>query len=95
MKVLFGLIYLLLFYNICGYYSNITGIEICGLYQNYNSNYGNYGTLGVPSSSNFPGSRYYTQGTFSKTTNTLWIFGGKGYSSVGKISTVNLWFRYW
>ena len=77
-----GFILLLLLYNIfC--YSNFTGIEICALYRNYSSTNGNYGQKGVPSPSNYPGARDSIQGTYSKTTNALWIFGGDGFGESG------------
>ena len=79
-KVLF--IFLILLYNVCCY-TNFTGIEICTLYRNYSSIYGSYGEMGVASPTNFPGARYSIQGTYSKNTNALWIFGGVGFSESG------------
>ncbi|MBI3136303.1 MAG: T9SS type A sorting domain-containing protein [Bacteroidetes bacterium] len=40
---------------------------------------GNYGTQGISSASNVPGSRY--GGNAWYTTNTLWLFGGQGFST--------------
>jgi hypothetical protein len=82
MKIAFGFVLLFLLNNICCY-TNFTGIEICALYRDYPSLNGNYGSKGVSSPSNFPGARYYVLSTYSKTTNTLWVFGGRGYDETG------------
>jgi hypothetical protein len=82
MQIALGILLLSLLYNICCY-SNFTGIEICALYRDYPSQNGNYGERGVPSPSNFPGARYYIQGIYNNTTNTMWIFGGYGYGETG------------
>lgn len=80
MKII--LVQLFLLYNIfC--YSNFTGIEICARYKYYPSDIGNYGERGVASPTNFPGKRLYPLGTFSKSTNTFWIFGGWGTDGIG------------
>ncbi|MBL0152786.1 MAG: hypothetical protein IPP93_04595 [Chitinophagaceae bacterium] len=42
--------------------------------------YGVYGTKGVPSGANYPGSRSYLTG-WTDTEGSFWIFGGEGYSS--------------
>lgn len=68
-----------LLFHICYCYTNFTGIEICALYKDYPSRNGNYGEMGVPSPSNYPGGRSQIQSTYNKTTNTLWVFGGWGY----------------
>ena len=67
----------ILYYIHC--YTNFTGIEICSLYHNYPSIYGNYGVKGVSSPSNYPGARYFILSTYNKRTNTFWVFGGNGY----------------
>ena len=44
--------------------------------------YGIYGTQGVSSSSNVPGSRYALASVIDSH-NNIWIFGGDGYDSSG------------
>lgn len=52
---------------------------------------GAYGTQGVASPSNFPGSRRRTATTFDSNGN-YWVFGGDGYDSNGDIGLLNdLW----
>src|SRR5690606_17198064 len=84
---------LFIFYTIhC--YTNFTGIEICALYQNYpSSTNGNYGEKGVPSPLNYPGARTQVLSTYSKRTNTFWVFGGHGYGETGGMQITN--FVYW
>lgn len=52
---------------------------------------GDYGVLGVPASSNAPGSRYGAAGS-SNGNGVAWIFGGEGYDSTGTAGYLNdLW----
>jgi Chitobiase/beta-hexosaminidase C-terminal domain/Galactose oxidase, central domain len=52
---------------------------------------GVYGTLGVPSTANFPGSRYWGA-NWTDTSGNLWLFGGYGYDSTGTTGLLNdLW----
>lgn len=52
---------------------------------------GNYGTIGVSSSSNYPGSRAYSANWIDSLGN-LWIFGGQGYAENGSEGNLNdLW----
>jgi N-acetylneuraminic acid mutarotase len=54
------------------------------------SGQGQYGEAGVPSPSNYPGSR--SQSTVWKTGNTVWLFGGSGYGSSNAHGRLNdLW----
>lgn len=52
------------------------------------NNMGNYGTKGIPSKNNSPGSRYGCISWFDKTNKMLFIFGGigiDGYNTTGMI----------
>lgn len=40
---------------------------------------GVYGTKGIESSTNAPGARQYHSMTFSQATQSLYVFGGRGY----------------
>ena len=51
---------------------------------NTNKQYPVYGTKGVPSTSNNPGSRVSPAGYYDSTTKELWIFGGRGYTTDGQ-----------
>jgi N-acetylneuraminic acid mutarotase len=52
---------------------------------------GVYGTLGVPSASNVPGSRYGAS-SWIDSSGTFWLFGGYGYASTGSLDSLNdLW----
>jgi N-acetylneuraminic acid mutarotase len=52
---------------------------------------GVYGTLGVPSASNFPGGREWTTGWVDHSGN-IWLFGGWGFDSKGTLGFLNdLW----
>ena len=46
------------------------------------SQFGVYGTQGVPSSQNVPGARYGAV-SWIDSNNTLWLFGGLGYDASG------------
>ena len=46
--------------------------------------FGIYGTKGIASSSNIPGSRYYPI-SWIDSNNNLWLFGGVGYATNGNI----------
>lgn len=55
------------------------------------SEFGSYGTKGVPSASNVPGARAFAASWIDLQGN-LWLFGGIGYASPGLIGTLNdLW----
>jgi len=58
----------------------------------FNQN-GVYGTQGVPSPANYPGSRAWGAITWTDISGNLWLFGGSGYNSVGgqKIQLNDLW----
>ena len=43
---------------------------------------GNYGQQGISSSSNIPGSRFYSI-SWIDNNNHFWLFGGYGYDSIG------------
>jgi N-acetylneuraminic acid mutarotase len=59
--------------------------------QNAVNTSGVYGSLGVPSASNNPGSRQNLI-TWKDTSGNLWLFGGSGYDSAGTNSYLNdLW----
>ena len=79
MKLFYCFVLILSFFKVFYCYTNFTGIEICSLYKNYSSVYGNYGEMNVPSPENYPGARYGILGTYNKKTNILWIFGGWGF----------------
>jgi hypothetical protein len=52
---------------------------------------GSYGTMGVPSSTNWPGARFYATGSADVSGN-LWLFGGWGYGGTNAIGYQNdLW----
>jgi N-acetylneuraminic acid mutarotase len=52
---------------------------------------GVYGTLGVPSASDVPGSRYGASSRIDSN-GTFWLFGGYGYASTGSLDSLNdLW----
>ncbi len=55
--------------------------------------WGNYGTIGSPSSSNLPGSRGYAV-TWTDNSGYLWMFGGYGYDASGNIQDINDLWRY-
>jgi hypothetical protein len=53
--------------------------------------YGVYGTMGVPATSNTPGARGWSA-TWIDSNDDLWLFGGYGYGSSGSVGTLNdLW----
>jgi gliding motility-associated-like protein len=53
---------------------------------------GVYGTMGVPSPANFPGSRAWGVATWTDATGNLWIFGGAGYDAFGGFGMLaDLW----
>ncbi len=54
---------------------------------------GIYGTEGVASSANIPGSRDYAV-TWADTSGNLWLFGGNGYDSAGNLSYLNDLWKY-
>lgn len=52
---------------------------------------GSYGAIGIPSSSNSPGARTGAV-TWTDSSGNLWLFGGSGYDSAGKVGSLNdLW----
>jgi N-acetylneuraminic acid mutarotase len=56
-----------------------------------NTTVGVYGTLGVPSASNVPGSREDAAG-WTDSSGALWLFGGEGYDSTRNFGSLNdLW----
>jgi N-acetylneuraminic acid mutarotase len=53
---------------------------------------GIYGTKGTAAAANVPGSRFNAISWFDRSSNTLWLFGGGGYDSVGGFGELNdLW----
>ncbi len=52
-----------------------------------------YGTLGVPSPANTPGSRTYGV-TWVDSEGNLWLFGGAGYDSTGTVGYLSDLWRY-
>jgi N-acetylneuraminic acid mutarotase len=54
---------------------------------------GVYGTLGIASAGNMPGSRQNAS-TWSDTAGNLWLFGGSGYDSVGPAFLLNDLWKY-
>jgi N-acetylneuraminic acid mutarotase len=55
--------------------------------------YGAYGTVGTPSSTNMPGSRY-APAPFKDASGNLWMFGGRGFASAGTPGFLNDLWRY-
>ena len=52
---------------------------------------GNYGTLGTPSATNMPGARSGSV-RWTDSSGNVWLFGGKGYDSVGTLGDLSdLW----
>jgi N-acetylneuraminic acid mutarotase len=52
---------------------------------------GKYGTLGIPSVNNMPGSRYEAS-SWTDSGGKLWLFGGQGLDSTGALASLNdLW----
>lgn len=52
---------------------------------------GVYGTLGVPATGNYPGSRSFAT-SWTDASGHLWLFGGAGYDSAGTFGSLNdLW----
>ena len=51
---------------------------------------GNYGTQGVTTATNYPGSRYYSVGLTDSSGN-FWLFGGAGYAAAGSGELYDLW----
>ena len=54
---------------------------------------GTYGTLGVPSASNFPGARE-SSATWTDSTGGFWLFGGTGFGSGGTSGHLSDLWRY-
>jgi N-acetylneuraminic acid mutarotase len=54
---------------------------------------GIYGSSGVPSAANWPGSRDYARSWVDSFGN-FWLFGGFGYDSAGNIDYLNDWWKY-
>jgi len=53
--------------------------------------YGSYGTLGAPSTANYPGGRVYST-SWTDADGNLWLFGGNGFASNGYGDALNdLW----
>ncbi len=74
--------------NIGGPYPSLT---LVGQTETFVGNAGVYGTLGVASISNFPGSRSGSV-TWTDSSGNLWLFGGEGYDSNGTEGYLNdLW----
>ena len=55
---------------------------------------GVYGTLGVASASNFPGSRSGSNATWTDANGDLWLFGGLGYDASGNFGSLNDLWKY-
>ncbi len=63
----------------------------CSSQQLYCGQPGEYGTLGTPADTNFPGARS-TAATWIDKSGNLWLFGGNGFDSAGKYAGLNdLW----
>jgi N-acetylneuraminic acid mutarotase len=54
---------------------------------------GTYGTLGTPLPGNVPGARWNTA-TWIDAQGNLWLFGGHGYDSAGKVGQLNDLWKY-
>lgn len=54
---------------------------------------GNYGTQGIPNSSNVPGGRY-TMGMWTDLNGNFWLFGGVGWIGTSILANVNDLWRY-
>lgn len=54
---------------------------------------GNYGTLGVPSSTNIPGARFEAM-SWTDSAGNFWLFGGVGFDSQGNESPMNDLWKY-
>jgi N-acetylneuraminic acid mutarotase len=54
---------------------------------------GNYGTLGTPSATNMPGARSGSV-RWTDSSGNVWLFGGKGYDSVGTLGDLNDLWKY-
>jgi hypothetical protein len=52
---------------------------------------GNYGTIGVPSPSNYPGSRAYGAASWTDLNGNLWLFGGSGTGLACGGALADLW----
>ena len=61
--------------------------------QGYNQA-GNYGSIGVTSSTNIPGGRYLHSGWINENTSELWIFGGLGFDVNGFSGKLNDLWKY-
>jgi N-acetylneuraminic acid mutarotase len=57
------------------------------------STHGVYGTLGTPAAGNLPGARSGSA-SWTDSSGDLWLFGGKGYDSVGALGELNDLWRY-
>lgn len=55
---------------------------------------GVYGTMGVPSPANYPGSRAYGCVTWTDSQNNLWMFGGHGYDGFNIPGDLNDLWKY-
>jgi len=55
---------------------------------------GTYGTLGTPAPGNVPGAQYYRPDAWTDSSGNLWLFGGDGYDSAGKLGLLNDLWRY-
>jgi N-acetylneuraminic acid mutarotase len=55
---------------------------------------GTYGTLGAPAPGNVPGARYYRPDAWTDASGNLWLFGGDGYDSAGKLDRLNDLWKY-
>ena len=55
---------------------------------------GTYRTLDTPAPGNVPGARYYRPDAWADASGNLWLFGGDGYDSAGKLDLLNDLWRY-
>ncbi len=55
---------------------------------------GHYGSQGVSSPQNYPGSRAYGCATWTDTTGNLWLFGGLGIDGMGYFGNLNDLWKY-
>lgn len=71
--------------------TDFENLEICSSYRTYPLE-GNYGPKGVPSTEYYPSSRYFTQSSYNKEQNILWVFGGvEDYEDGDEIMFNDLW----
>ncbi|HTW74183.1 MAG TPA: hypothetical protein VMD56_04600 [Steroidobacteraceae bacterium] len=55
---------------------------------------GTYGTLGTPAPGNVPPARFFRPVAWTDASGNLWLFGGAGYDSTGRLDLLNDLWRY-